>query len=454
MGFPQHTANTPHRQPPFLTTYYLARPIISSHYGLSFGIFNVSPEKPAEFDPAHGGELETRGIRGVTGAAEPFPVRSLRGSHGHYWLVVPGRSDLPPDSSAHDAFAWVADIVQSRELAIVHERLFGSSAYADLILASRAAALASLGDPQQSPLTFIEGHPPWGRGFTGTLIHCVERGTLSIQPHVISEGGVPRGRRWRRGGADYVTLQNISAGRTGENPFEAVQEVFARAERLLRQVGLDYSAVVRTWFVLSEILRWYEDFNRSRDRSYATIAFHGASAKGCRPLPASTGVGGRSVSGEACTLDLLAVSAEGRRDAETLFLDNPSQKTPNTYGSAFSRAVSVTMQTYSLFELSGTAAIDESGQSLHRGDTASQIRSTLGTVESLLKESQLSLSDLCAATAYLKHPTDLPVLEDTLRRMGLAGLPVLPVVSDICRDELLFEIDGEIVAGPASGGPA
>jgi hypothetical protein len=43
--------------------------------------------------------------------------------------------------------------------------------------------------------------------------------------------------------------------------------------------------------------------------------------------------------------------------------------------------------------------------------------------------------------AYFKDPSFLPLFEEHLLQSGLEGLPYVPVHCDICRDDLLFEIE-------------
>jgi enamine deaminase RidA (YjgF/YER057c/UK114 family) len=103
-----------------------------------------------------------------------------------------------------------------------------------------------------------------------------------------------------------------------------------------------------------------------------------------------------------------------------------------------------------LVQVSGTAAIDEAGQSMHPGDATAQIESTLGKVEALLHTCGADLSHVCAATAFVKHPEYAAAFDDALRRRGLDDFPAVCVVADICRDELLFELDAEVCAVPGA----
>jgi enamine deaminase RidA (YjgF/YER057c/UK114 family) len=91
--------------------------------------------------------------------------------------------------------------------------------------------------------------------------------------------------------------------------------------------------------------------------------------------------------------------------------------------------------------VSGTASIDEEGASTHPGDFEAQVRHTLEVGEALLEEAGAELKDVRQATAFVKHALDAPAFGRIASRTGLAGVPTVGTVADICRDELLFELD-------------
>jgi len=56
-----------------------------------------------------------------------------------------------------------------------------------------------------------------------------------------------------------------------------------------------------------------------------------------------------------------------------------------------------------------------------------------------------TLADVEQATAFLKRREDLPAYRRIAEQEGLASLPVVCTVADVCRDELLFELDATAV---------
>jgi hypothetical protein len=66
-------------------------------------------------------------------------------------------------------------------------------------------------------------------------------------------------------------------------------------------------------------------------------------------------------------------------------------------------------------------------------------------VASLLAQEQAEPRDIAAATLFVKHADHADTVRDVLAQLGLERLPAVCVVADVCRDELLFEIDAEVV---------
>lgn len=147
--------------------------------------------------------------------------------------------------------------------------------------------------------------------------------------------------------------------------------------------------------------------------------------------------------GAAGALDLLAVVATPVRQFRS-----PAQPEALTYGSAFSRGALVEHPDVSLIQVSGTAAIDEQGRSLYSGDIGAQIDCTLGKIALLIGPEGAALSDIAAAGVFVKRPGDALAYRERAAAWGLEHLPAVVMVADICREELLFEMDAEVAFEP------
>ena len=229
--------------------------------------------------------------------------------------------------------------------------------------------------------------------------------------------------------------------------------MFDRAEEALEACGATYHDVVRTWIYLSDILDWYEEFNVARNEKYDELGIMpdvstGASGRDQgKPLclPASTGIAAENPDGAACAMDVLAIIAPDSRQVEVEQMTNVKQKDAFVYGSAFSRGACIREPDVTSISISGTASIDQQGLTTHTGNVRGQIVSTLDNIESLIAEKGATLQDICQASVFIKHPEHLAVYREVAADRGLADMPAICMNTDICRDDLLFEIDGVAV---------
>ena len=54
------------------------------------------------------------------------------------------------------------------------------------------------------------------------------------------------------------------------------------------------------------------------------------------------------------------------------------------------------------------------------------------------------LQEFVAATIFLKRREDAPLFWRMMAHRGFQAFPAVGVVADLCHEELLFEIDGEV----------
>ena len=133
-------------------------------------------------------------------------------------------------------------------------------------------------------------------------------------------------------------------------------------------------------------------------------------------------------------------------------LSNPGQQDAFQYGSAFSRGALIRQPDVSLIQVSGTAAIDEQGQSLYPGDVRAQIDCTFDKIAALIGQEGATLTDIAAACVFVKRPEDALVYQERAAARGLSNLPAVIMVADVCREELLFEMDAEVAFDPSLQG--
>ncbi len=172
-------------------------------------------------------------------------------------------------------------------------------------------------------------------------------------------------------------------------------------------------------------------------------------------------VAGRAQAYDAQPLPYCAATATGSKDG-TMFvgvlaapptvaathLENPRQVSaydyPRAYGPrapGFARATLV--GDGSLLLISGTASIVEH-RSLHEGDIAAQLEEIRRNVDSL--KGQTSCHTPVAVRCYVRNPCDLETVRHAWHRVFPDHPQPMMLASDICRRELLVEIEAVYLA--------
>jgi enamine deaminase RidA (YjgF/YER057c/UK114 family) len=363
----------------------------------------------------------------------------------HVFLTARPRSSQS-ENATRRLFDWVANAARERSAVPVHERVFGSESFLPFVEEARRSAFSGAGF--DGPATSVDGEPPVEAGFSGVFVHCIKQRDGLPAPEIVQHDGAAVGRKWQTPQADFLVLQDIGADfNSGDAPPEQARRVFERMDRLVSGFGFSFRDVVRTWFYLTNILSWYGDFNKVRSAAYRGFGVMPKSEP-CLALPSSTGIGCRNSKGRAVAADVLLVRPrDGARPNRIL---NPSQKEAYEYGSAFSRAVEIKDDNASLIEISGTAAVDEQGSSVFPNDAAAQVGCTLDKIEVLLGQVGGTIRDIASATVFVKRPAVARAFAEVCAARGIEHFPALVVCADVCRDELLFEIDAEVVLETAA----
>jgi enamine deaminase RidA (YjgF/YER057c/UK114 family) len=286
-----------------------------------------------------------------------------------------------------------------------------------------------------TPWTWAQGAACDGRAIAGIQIHAF---TGNVDRFAI--GGRVAASVFNDGGARQCFVGGMSpADRTLSRP-EQTREVIEDLQKILALAGFDVADTIRTWFFLEKILSWYGDFNIARTKSYAGVKFRTGS------LPASTGVGAPNPSGAALALAAWAFRpVEKNSYAEEVA--SPLQCPAPAYGSSFSRAMEISATGGRRLLISGTASIALGGKTLWTGDTRKQMETTMEVVEAILRARQFDFSNITRATAYFRNMADAPVFSAWLAKNNLAAMPLVSAQCDICRDDLLFELEAEAETG-------
>ncbi|MGZ4973152.1 MAG: Rid family hydrolase, partial [Limisphaerales bacterium] len=233
--------------------------------------------------------------------------------------------------------------------------------------------------------------------------------------------------------SEVCLLGGLEPTQIGIGHADETQQALANMEAALGQGGFSMSDIVRTWFYLDDLLSWYKTFNKVRTKFYSRHTFVS------RAFPASTGVEGRNPSGAALTAAVWAVQPfDNLRIQE---VQSPLQCPASDYRSSFSRAMELDTPEGRRLTISGTASIAPGGETICKDDVRAQIATTMEVVEAILNSRGMNFEHITRAIAYFKSAADSAHFADWCKTKGRHLPPVVQVACDICRDDLLFEIE-------------
>ena len=325
----------------------------------------------------------------------------------------------------------LATSMQTHAATVVHLLVYGH-------VGVRAATLDALRNAfgrLNFPITWAEG-----AACNGSLIAGIQAYAFTGDVERIESGGRVVGSIFTEGGARQCLIGGLTPADKTLSRADQTTMTLEHLQTVLSRGGFELADTVRTWFFLENILSWYDDFNRARTKIYSGVKFRSGSA------PASTGVGAKNPDGTALMLAAWAVRPL-KSTAQAREIASPLQCPAPAYNSTFSRAMEVSSSSGRRLFISGTASIAHGGKTLWVGDVRKQIDLTMDVVEAILRSRGMSFADLTRATAYFRHPIDAVLFVQWLTSNRSVKIPILTAQCDVCRDDLLFELEADAETG-------
>jgi chorismate lyase/3-hydroxybenzoate synthase len=240
---------------------------------------------------------------------------------------------------------------------------------------------------------------------------------------------------WSAGGGWLFASIELDEIRHG-GPSATAQLAYEQLHRFVAARGAQH--VLRVWNYLGAINHGEGDAERYKHFCDGRAAGMGDFfAEG---FPAATAIGHR---GDPHRLQVYLLAC----DQSGTWVENPRQvsawRYPRQYGRtppSFARAMLLPAQ--DALAISGTAAV-VGHASAHHDDLDAQLNETLTNLEALLASADMTagFDTHSPLKAYVRHSADAARVHEFFQQR-LPGVPVLLLHGDICRSELLVEIDG------------
>ena len=246
-------------------------------------------------------------------------------------------------------------------------------------------------------------------------------------------------------------------GKGDSNVSREIAQEFSNAWSVIRNSTGSACAcdaeVVRTWIFVPDIngaidgRSTYQELNRARREAFALDYPECNHATRQVKYPASTGIG---TCGEKLHLSALACRRSGAVTIRSI--ENPRQQSAFAYSSdvspvvpLFSRAVLVSGEMDALLVVSGTASI-AGEHSVHPQSASRQARKSLENIASLVEcalggAAVRPLHSLRQCSVYIRNLEHAAEVRQVCRELLEPETAVVYVAGDICRPELLVEIE-------------
>lgn len=251
----------------------------------------------------------------------------------------------------------------------------------------------------------------------------------------------------------YVVLENMdgrflfAGGFQGDILNQGIkeqsEEAFRQLGAVLDKEGFPINSIIRQWNYIEKITamqgnnQHYQMFNNARTDFYSRTKWNNG-------YPAATGIGAH-LGGILIDVDAVIFN---RPECYATPIDNKLQVAAHAYSNnvlvaseqikttpKFERAKSITADDCKLVYISGTAAI-RGEESLKGVGLAKQLHITMENIDQLIGQAELKM-----LRVYLKDQSFYAEAKQLIEDYHL-NIPVSYMWTDVCRDELLIEIEG------------
>lgn len=307
-------------------------------------------------------------------------------------------------------------------------------------------------EPEDPYLVIVEA------GFINKHSASIRYGNFKNRPYCIVDAKNYK-EYWTVGAQSVHPDLNILASSTAS---------FNYLHDLYDHLGLTFNNIVRQWNYVGEILsketidgrdrQHYQMFNETRSNFYKHY-------RTCTDFPAATGIGmlylgvcidSFSVTGNE-NLKIIPVNSpvqsESYKYGQQVLVGTPDCSLKQNQPPQFERAKLIALNNASRLLISGTAAI-LGEETVGIGDVEEQTRITIKNIQALSSAENLkskfpeikSIPDTYSyIRVYVKYKDDISKVREICKK-AYGNTPATYVVADICRDNLLVEIEAELVS--------
>ena len=298
--------------------------------------------------------------------------------------------------------------------------------------------LAKVKFGKNAPLISYVAQKPFGSAITAEALYLDEGSTIERRSgYILIECGLTR----------TIVTEGITPDDIAVSTYEQSHNIFGKISAILTDAKMKASDIYRQWNYIQDITEEsngrqnYQELNDARSLFYEENGWRSN-------YPAATGIG---TSRGGVMIEIMATSGGNPANCP---IDNPLQTAAHVYSQRVLIGNSEEQKTTPKFErariageniyISGTAAI-RGEESLSSLDITGQTEATMQIMNALIAPDNIPIP--CRSTVYdtlrvyVKREEDILPAQEYLQEHYPAAQKHF-VVSDVCRPELLIEIEG------------
>ena len=259
-------------------------------------------------------------------------------------------------------------------------------------------------------------------------------------------------------GYSMIFIEGVASSVFSDGVRQQSREVFLKLDEILTSYGFSAGDIVRQWNYIGNITSHrngrqnYQEFNDARSAYYMTSAWSNG-------YPAATGIG---ASCEGIIVGCIAFKS----DSHIYPINNPLQIAAHEYSrkvlvddNADALKTTPKFERAKLIEIGEDACCFVSGTAAIRGELSMDMKSarsqTIQTIENIeylvSKENLIRFGckaydlNLLNLRVYIKNAADYDEVKATVDEL-YPQIPAVYTIADVCRDELLVEIEGILIS--------
>lgn len=376
--------------------------------------------------------------------SELLKVKKFKyGGYDKFYLSL-NLNSVREKSKIIELYNFLFDYIKEHNIITVYEKVFGDLTFEQQLRDVRSKVIMERG-LKKTPFSYIEGKPVTGSLVSSIVVYGVVNISEKIEVGYYNhyKKDLLNATCLKINEEKFYYLNGLYKEAEGETKKEVFQSFFEELGAYLDKNQIRPNSIVRTWYYLKDIVQNYSCFNEERKRFYESMGIDCSVYSD--KLPASTGIEGKMKKNALVSTDIYCIdnSTNGLK-IERVYnsMQNEAAGDDYLFKPSFSRGMLIEDKESIEMQVSGTASIDEKGDTVFVDDSYNQVKRTLQNVKSLLFEKGLDFFDICQSTCFFK---DKSVYQEFLKvqdEVGFNGVSETFVIADVCRDDLLFEFDG------------